>query len=224
MIATLQMIFRVLYSDWPNFVSLRDEQRQLFPRNYLIHSLCHLNCHIQETSQNASLWLCLSSTDTITLNGPLMFRNCFINFAVEYQFASHATEPGYARVIATIEIWLIDWLSVISIARLANEQSIPLCIHAQKRWQGLTWLDILQDILLLYSCINYYKTYTIIKYVHIEYDEVYSYSILPQKSCTSINQFPHINICTFIMYRSRYVEMLTLHCRKWPSYFILCQF
>ena len=38
------------------------------------------------------------------LDDPLMFRNCFFNFAVEHQFGCHATEPGFAGDIGALEI------------------------------------------------------------------------------------------------------------------------
>ena len=39
---------------------------------------------LQETSQDTSVWLGLPPIDTGTPDGPLMLRNCFIDFAVEY--------------------------------------------------------------------------------------------------------------------------------------------
>ena len=38
-----------------------------------------------------------------------MLHNHFIDFAVEHRFGCRATEPGFAKDIGTIEIWLIDW-------------------------------------------------------------------------------------------------------------------
>ena len=35
-------------------------------------------------------------------------RNCFLDFAVEHWFGCRTTEPGFARDISTIEVWLID--------------------------------------------------------------------------------------------------------------------
>ena len=59
-----------------------------------ILSLNQLNCNLQETSQNVSLWLVPLPIDTSTPDGPLMVRNCFIDFAGN---------------IGAIEIfWLID--------------------------------------------------------------------------------------------------------------------
>ena len=60
-------------------------------------------------TQDTSLWLDLSPLDTVTPDGPLTLWNCFINFAVEHWFGCHATEPGFARDIGAIEIWLVDW-------------------------------------------------------------------------------------------------------------------
>ena len=75
-----------------------------------ICSLSHLNRNLQGTSQNAGLWLGLSPIDTSTHNGPLMLRNCFINFTVEQWFSCRATEPGYIRDITALEILSIDFV------------------------------------------------------------------------------------------------------------------
>ena len=40
----------------------------------------------------------------------ITLRNCFLDFAVEHWFGCRATEPGFAREIGAIEVWLIDWL------------------------------------------------------------------------------------------------------------------
>ena len=37
-----------------------------------------------------------------------MLRNCFLNFAVEHWFGCRTTEPGFAKDIGAIEVWLID--------------------------------------------------------------------------------------------------------------------
>ena len=50
----------------------------------------------------------LSPIDTSMPDGLLMLLNCFLDFAVEHWFGCRATEPGFARDIGTIEIWLID--------------------------------------------------------------------------------------------------------------------
>ena len=39
-----------------------------------------------------------------------LWRNCFLDFAVEHWFVCRATEPGFAGDIGAIEVWLIDWL------------------------------------------------------------------------------------------------------------------
>ena len=44
----------------------------------------HFSCYLQEASEDTSLWHCLFSIDTSTPDGPLMLRNCFINFVVEH--------------------------------------------------------------------------------------------------------------------------------------------
>ena len=72
----------------------------------------HLNCMLHEISQNASLALGLSTIYTIYTsmsNGPMMLRNCFIDFAHGPRFGCCATEPGYAGDIGAIEIRLIDF-------------------------------------------------------------------------------------------------------------------
>ena len=53
---------------------------------------------------DTSLWLGLSPIDTSLPDGPLMLRNSFIDFAVEYWFGCHATEPGFTEDIGAIEI------------------------------------------------------------------------------------------------------------------------
>ena len=68
------------------------------------------SCYLQETSQDTSLWLGLSPIDACTPNGPLMLRNCFITFAVEYRFGCNATELGFAGNIGAIKMYLVDWL------------------------------------------------------------------------------------------------------------------
>ena len=70
----------------------------------------HFSSYLQETSEDKSLWLGLFSLDTATPNSLLMPWNCFIDFAIEHWFSCRATEPGFARDIGAIEIWLIDWL------------------------------------------------------------------------------------------------------------------
>ena len=44
------------------------------------------------------------------MKGLLVFRNCFLDFAVEHCFGCRATEPGFVGDIDAIEVWLIDWL------------------------------------------------------------------------------------------------------------------
>ena len=58
--------------------------------------------------------------DTSTLDGPLMLRNCFVNYAVEHWFGCHATKPGYAGDTGIIEISLIDWHSCMYYVMLAK--------------------------------------------------------------------------------------------------------
>ena len=70
----------------------------------------HFSCYLYEISEDTSLWLGLSPIDTVTPHGLLMLRNCFLDFAVEHWFGCRATEPGFARDIGAIEVWLIDWL------------------------------------------------------------------------------------------------------------------
>ena len=54
-------------------------------------------------SKHVSLtWLCPQSP--FIADGPLMLRNCFIDFAVEHQFSCCAREPGYAGDTGAIEI------------------------------------------------------------------------------------------------------------------------
>ena len=40
----------------------------------------------------------------------LVPSSCFLDFAVEYWFGWHATEPGFAGDIGAIEVGLINWL------------------------------------------------------------------------------------------------------------------
>ena len=70
----------------------------------------HLGCHLQKTSQSIHFWFGLPSVDTDVSNGLLMLRNSLNDFVFEHQFRCCATEPGNARDIGAIEIWLIDWL------------------------------------------------------------------------------------------------------------------
>ena len=75
-----------------------------------VYPFSHLHCNLQETFQNPSLWLGLSPINTTTDNGPVMLRNCFIDFAVDYGFGCHTAKPVCAGDIGTMENWLIDWL------------------------------------------------------------------------------------------------------------------
>ena len=68
------------------------------------------SCYLQETSQDASLWLDLSPINTGAPNGPLMLPKCFFDFVFEHQFGCRTAEPGFAADIGDIEIWLFNWL------------------------------------------------------------------------------------------------------------------
>ena len=70
----------------------------------------HFSCYLQETSEDTSLWLGLSFIDTGMPDG-LLLQNCFFNFAVKPWFTCRTTEPGFARDISALEIWLIDSFS-----------------------------------------------------------------------------------------------------------------
>ena len=50
----------------------------------------------------------LSPIDTGVPDDLLTLWNCFIDFAVEHWVGCCTTEPGYARDIGAVEIWLID--------------------------------------------------------------------------------------------------------------------
>ena len=63
----------------------------------------------RNVSKHISLTWPFYPIDTSMQDDPLMLQNCFIDFAVEYRFGCHITEPGYTRHIGTIETWLIDW-------------------------------------------------------------------------------------------------------------------
>ena len=60
--------------------------------------------------RSISFWLGLSPLDTSTPDSPLMLLSCFTDFAIEHWFGCCTTEPGFARNIGAIEIWLIDRL------------------------------------------------------------------------------------------------------------------
>ena len=80
--------------------------------NSLLLSLLsdNFSCYLQGTSEDTSLWLCLSPIDNSTQDIPLMLQNCFINIVVEHRIGCHAIEPDFAGNIGAIEMWLIDWL------------------------------------------------------------------------------------------------------------------
>ena len=75
---------------------------------------------------NAGLYWSLAQVSIPALYGiyflvsihTMMLQNCFIDFAVEHQFECRAAEPGFARHIGTIEIWLINNISL----RWQNEE------------------------------------------------------------------------------------------------------
>ena len=49
----------------------------------------------------------LSPIDTGMPDCPLMLRDCFFDFAIEHWFGCCSTEPGFARDIGAIEIWIV---------------------------------------------------------------------------------------------------------------------
>ena len=69
---------------------------------------CSLNTH--ETQRRAYWHIYIACCRLRCPHGLLMLWNCFLDFAVEYWFGCHATEPDFAGDIGAIEPWLIDWL------------------------------------------------------------------------------------------------------------------
>ena len=63
-----------------------------------------------------------------------MLWNCFLDFAVEHWFGCCATEPGFARDIGAMEVWLIDclidWLIIWSPFSPMQEYTVTLLLQS----------------------------------------------------------------------------------------------
>ena len=125
----------------------------LVPR--LFGTTCHcLSAQPVQLLPSRDIWRHISllwpfPIDTVTPHGLLMLRKYFLDFAVEHWLGCHATEPGFARNIGALEVWLIGWF---------DRTNSAYCSHTATWWHHVDVWDLLSSVCWWHAAVYILQT------------------------------------------------------------------